>query len=92
MKINQENWTHCHFTNSPLRAFVSLGAAPEGENDFTFQYLVTLTDGDYQEIFQSIHPTLDEALVVLNEKYGQWTFQDATAPAAASGCSSCAAH
>ncbi len=92
MKINQENWTHCQFTNIPLRAFVSLGAAPSGENEACLQYLVTLTDGDYQELFQSIHHSLDEALTVLNEKYGQWSFEDATNPASATGCSSCAAH
>jgi hypothetical protein len=92
MKINLDNWTHCQFTNSPLRAFVSLGAAPEGDEGVCLQYLVTLTDGDYQELFQSIHPSLDEALVVLNDKYGQWSFEDATKPASATGCSSCAAH
>ena len=92
MKINEENWTYCQFTNSPLRAFISLGAAPQGENAACLQYLVTLTDGDYQELFQSIHPDLNEALGVINEKYGQWTFEDATKPASSSGCSSCAAH
>ena len=74
MNITQENWTSSHYYSEPLRAFVSLGAAPietpEGLQEVEFQYLVTMTDKDYQELYQSIHLSLDEALAVLNEKYG----------------------
>ena len=71
MKINTENWTYSHYYSNPLRAFVSLGAAPiEGSDEVQMQYLVTLTDKDYQELFQSTHTDLIEALNLLNEKYG----------------------
>ena len=95
MNITQENWTSSHYYSEPLRAFVSLGAAPieteDGLQDVEFQYLVTMTDKDYAELFQSSHKTLEEALVVLNEKYGHWDLQDAGAKNG-DGCSSCAAH
>jgi hypothetical protein len=95
-KITSENWTSAHYYSAPLRAFVSLGAAPAGNsedsNEVEIQYLVTLTDKDYQELFQSIHTDLNEALQILNEKYGHWELQDALIKASGEGCSSCAAH
>ena len=93
MKINTENWTYSHYYSNPLRAFVSLGAAPiEGSDEVQMQYLVTLTDKDYQELFQSTHTDLIEALNLLNEKYGEWELQDALNKTDGDGCSSCAAH
>ena len=93
LKINTENWTSAHFYSAPLRAFVSLGAAPvENSNEVEIQYLVTLADRDYQEIFQSIHLDLNIALTLLNEKYGHWELQDAINKTDGDGCSSCAAH
>ncbi len=93
MKINIENWTHSHFYSNPLRAFVSLGAAPKEDSDeVIMQYLVTLTDKDYQELYQSTHEDLESALGALNEKYGHWELQDALKPTSGDGCSSCAAH
>lgn len=92
MKINQDNWTSSHYYSEPLRAFVSLGAAPLENGNVELQYLVTLTDKDFCEVFQSIHPRLDEALAVLNEKYGHWEVQDAGQKNSGDGCSSCAAH
>lgn len=96
MTITQDNWTSSHYYSDPLRAFVSLGAAPieteEGLPSVEFQYLVTMTDKDYAELFQSAHKTLDEALHVLNEKYGHWDMKDAGAKVSGDGCSSCEAH
>jgi hypothetical protein len=95
LKINTENWTSAHFYSAPLRAFVSLGAAPVKQGDtleVEIQYLVTLTDKDYQELFQSIHLDLNEALSLLNEKYGHWELQDANNKTDGDGCTSCAAH
>ena len=92
-KINTENWTSSHFYSAPLRAFVSLGAAPiENSDEVEIQYLVTLTDKDYQELYQSIHQELSVALDLLNEKYGHWELQDALNKTDGDGCSSCAAH
>lgn len=92
-KINTENWTSSHFYSAPLRAFVSLGAAPVANSDeVEIQYLVTLTDKDYQELYQSTHSELRVALELLNEKYGHWELQDALNKTDGDGCSSCAAH
>jgi hypothetical protein len=95
--ITPENWTSSHYYSAPLRAFVSLGAAPkelpgtEGI-DVEIQYLVTLTDKDYQELYQSIHLDLNSALVLINEKYGHWDMIDGYLKTDGDGCSSCAAH
>jgi len=92
MKITEQNWTSTHYTCEPLRAFVSLGAAPAANNDVELLYLVTVTDKDYCEVFQSTHHALDEALKILNEKYGHWEAVDAAQKGSGDGCSSCAAH
>ena len=96
MTITLENWTSSHFFSEPLRAFISLGAAPventSGKLEFEYQYLVTMTDKDYAELYQSIHPSLDEAIGVINDKYGHWQMLDAAVKASGDGCSSCAAH
>lgn len=92
-KITSENWTSSHFYSAPLRAFVSLGASPiENSNEVEIQYLVTLTDKDYQELYQSVHQDLNVAIELLNEKYGHWKLQDAAINNGGDGCSSCAAH
>ena len=91
MKINEENWTHSQYTSSPLRAFISLGAQPDEQTGVQLQFLVTLTDQDYLELFQSSHSNIHEALAVLNQKYGHWNYADAL-NASGDGCSSCAAH
>lgn len=91
-KITQDNWSSTHFVCDPLRAFVSLGAAPGNNDEVEFQYLVTVTDKDFCEVFQSTHHTLEEALLVLNEKYGHWQIHDAGQKLGGDGCSSCAAH
>lgn len=96
-KITTENWTSAHFYSAPLRAFVSLGAAPvenaeQNSDEVEIQYLVTLTDKDYQELYQSVHLELSTALDLLNEKYGHWELQDALNKTDGDGCSSCAAH
>jgi hypothetical protein len=92
-KINIENWTSAHFYSAPLRAFVSLGAAPiDNSDEVEIQYLVTLTDKDYQELYQSIHQDLNVALALLNEKYGHWELQDALNKTDGDGCTSCVAH
>lgn len=92
MKITNENWTSSHYFSDPLRAFVSLGAAPLDNGDVEIQYLVTVADKDYVEVFQSIHTDLSEALALLNAKYGHWDVTDAGLKSGGDGCSSCAAH
>ena len=93
MKINQENWTSSHYYSDPLRAFISLGASPSDSGaEAQIHYLVTVTDKDFQEVFQSTHLSLDSAIAILNEKYGHWNMIDAGQKVSGDGCSSCAAH
>jgi len=93
MKINTENWSYSHYYSEPLRAFVSLGASPvEGTEKVQIQYLVTLTDKDYQELFQSTHDSLEAAIEVLNDKYSNWQFLDGLNKTEGDGCTTCAAH
>ncbi|RPJ78720.1 MAG: hypothetical protein EHM20_03245 [Alphaproteobacteria bacterium] len=92
-KITTENWTSSHFHSAQLRAFISLGAAPiENSAEVEIQYLVTLTDKEYQELYQSAHKDLNEAVKLINDKYGHWEFLDALLKTEGDGCSSCAAH
>ncbi len=96
MTITSLNWTSSHYFSEPLRAFISLGAAPveteNGKLEVEYQYLVTMTDKDYAELFQSVHKSLEAAIGQLNEKYGHWQMIDAAAKVSGDGCSSCAAH
>lgn len=96
MEINETNWNYTYFSSSPLKAFVSLGAdAIENEMgvvETKVFYFLTVSEGDYGEIFQSAHVTLDEALEQLNTKYGHWELKEATGKSDGDGCSTCAAH
>ncbi len=96
MNINENNWTYTQYQSKPLRAFVSLGAIPvediNGALEVQYQYLVTMTDEDYIELFQSTHLSLNEAIKVINEKYGHWDFNETNSKNSGDGCSSCAAH
>ncbi len=85
--ITSENWTHTYFKSLKLKAFISFGGDHEQEG--TFLYYVTCTDHDHQEIFQTSHSLLEEALALINEKYGHWPYEDALNK---DGCSSCGAH
>ncbi len=96
MSITLDNWTSSHYFSEPLRAFISHGAEPlensEGVMSIRYQYYVTMTDKDFAELFQSTHEHLEEAISLLNEKYGHWQMIDADAKVSGDGCSSCAAH
>ena len=88
--INESNWTFCHYLNGENKAFVSIGAEPAINNDVSVVYMVTLTDADHQEIFQSSHPGLLDAVAEINRKYGHWPFQNGLNQKS-EGCTDCAA-
>lgn len=90
--ITNENWTYCHFKNLKLKAFISLGAEPNDENEIQELFFVTVTDFDDKELFQSEHYSLEEAMGALNSRYDSWEFVDATNGQSGDGCSSCSAH
>jgi hypothetical protein len=94
MKITIENWTTSHYFSDPLRAFISLGAAPANEHssEVLIEYNVTTTDKEFVEVFQSTHGSLEAAITEINSKFSQWNMIDASGKVDGDGCSSCAAH
>ncbi len=88
-QINFENWTFVHYTTNELKSFISIGAHPKTEE---IQYFVTVTDLDHQEVYQSSHETIEEAIGLINRKYGHWPIFDAEHPPGSDGCSDCSAH
>lgn len=89
-QLTHENWTYCHYKSSQLKAFISLGG--ELSEDVQLLYMVTLTDHDHNELYQSTHKALDNALADINSRYQSWDFVDAEAGPSGEGCTSCEAH
>ena len=88
-EITFENWTFVHYTIDGLKSFISIGANPKTEE---IQYFVTVTDIENQEVFQSSHDKIEEAIKDINKRYGHWKIFDVENPPAQDGCSSCSAH
>jgi hypothetical protein len=92
-KITTENWNTALYHSDNLIAFVSLGAAPvENESEIEVRYYVTLSNKDYEDIYQSGHKSIEEAVLVLNQKYGDWPIKSLMQAESDSGCSTCTAH
>ena len=89
-RVNLENWTFCRYEMGNMLAMITFGACPESLLEDRLEYYVTVLEDEEKEVFQEQFVTLAEACVFLNEKYGDWTFEDQTATK--SGCSTCAAH
>ncbi|MGE3610826.1 MAG: hypothetical protein AB7I27_14640 [Bacteriovoracaceae bacterium] len=88
--INTENWTYCRFKSGNFMAFISFGANPESIKEDQLEYFVTVLENEEKEVFQQEFDNLSMACLFLNQRYGDWSFEDQTAPK--SGCSTCAAH
>lgn len=95
-KITSLNWNTAYYFSDNLIAFISLGAAPtDYEQEVIVQYYVTLSSKDYEDLYQSSHKDIEDAVTTLNQRYGDWQFkslQQGDQDASDSGCSSCAAH
>lgn len=93
-KITSLNWNTAHYYSDNLIAFISLGAFPsEADSDIVIQYHVTLSNKDYEDIYQSSHLDLETAILTLNQRYGDWQIKNLEQDSSeSSGCSSCAAH
>ena len=88
--INVKNWSYCRFLNHHFMAFISFGSHPEKVEFGELEYYVTVLEDKEKEVFQKTFDSLTEACLYLNQHYGDWNFEDQTAPK--SGCSTCAAH
>jgi hypothetical protein len=71
-------------------ALITFGADPESIENNRLEYYVTVLENEIQESFQQKFEDLADACLFLNTNYGDWAFEDQTAPK--SGCSTCAAH
>lgn len=71
-------------------ALITFGADPESIEQGSLEYYVTVLENETHEAFQEKFTSLADACMFLNANYGDWTFEDQTAPK--SGCSTCAAH
>jgi hypothetical protein len=92
-KISSLNWNTRHYYSDNLIAFISLGAEPaENEIGPQINYYVTLSNTDYEDIYQSVHADLEDAVASLNAKYGDWQLKNLENNQSDSSCSTCAAH
>jgi hypothetical protein len=88
--VNIENWTFSRYKSGDFMAMISFGADPETIEEGRLDYFVTVLQNEEREVFQKPFSALSDACLFLNEKYGDWGFEDQTATK--SGCSTCAAH
>lgn len=88
--INVENWSYCRYQNGNFMAMVTFGASLDSVQEDALEYYVTVLENEESEIYQKDFDSLTEACFYLNEKYGDWKFEDQTATK--SGCLTCAAH
>lgn len=88
--INTKNWTYSRYHKGDFKALVTFGADPESLKEDCMEYYATVLENDIHETFQERFNSLSEACMFLNANYGDWTFEDQTAPKG--GCSTCAAH
>jgi hypothetical protein len=90
LSVNTKNWTYSRFLKGDFIAMVSFGADPDSVKEDRLEYYVTVLENETHEAFQEKFDSLADACMFLNANYGDWTFEDQTAPK--SGCSTCAAH
>lgn len=88
--VNAKNWTYSRYHKGDFMALITFGADPESVSDDRLEYYVTVLENEIHEAFQETFKSLNEACMFLNANYGDWAFEDQTAPK--SGCSTCAAH
>jgi hypothetical protein len=93
-KITSLNWNTAQYYSDNLIAFISIGASlGTDDSNAIIQYHVTLSNKDYEDLYQSTHTELDLAVATLNQKYGDWQVKNLEPDSEEStGCSTCAAH
>ncbi len=88
--VNSKNWTYTRYNKGNFMALITFGADPESMDEGRMDYYVTVLENEIHESFQEKFPSLTDACLYLNAQYGDWVFEDQTAPK--TGCSTCAAH
>jgi len=91
--ILAENWNYTFYKHGDLKAIISMGRdfAPNDKSDSYF--LVSVIDGENNDLFQRRFDLIDAACRYLNAKYaGIWEFNSLEKPTSSGGCSTCVAH
>jgi hypothetical protein len=88
--VNLKNWSYSRYNNGNFMALITFGADPESIEEDHLEYYVTVLENEIHESFQEKFTSLADACMFLNANYGDWAFEDQTAPK--TGCSTCAAH
>lgn len=90
--FSNENFLYSYYTNSSLKAIISLCASPQPKDGPLFFYSLALIDEQNNEIKTKDFQKLEEACDYANKKYSPfWSFEDKS-QASAGGCDSCSAH
>jgi hypothetical protein len=84
--LTEENYTHSHFTWRTRQAGVSLIFDPE-RNRYVYNAYCIETEL-LKELFTCEYEFLEEALLVINQEYGNWEYKSVEEK---SGCGSCVA-
>ena len=94
MNMTKDNWNYCFYKTKDLKAFISLGAMPDHQNEDKAQlvHCVTLSDFSHKELYQEEFEQLDDAVKFIKKKYGHWEFENPLVPKESSGCTDCSAH
>lgn len=94
-QINAQNCNYSSYTSKNLQVFISFSAAPlKNSEDCQFSYCVTVTNFDFEEVYQKSFTNEEDALQFINQKYGHWEY-NATRGGKntdGDGCGSCGAH
>ncbi|MFZ4715061.1 MAG: hypothetical protein ACOYL6_15175 [Bacteriovoracaceae bacterium] len=90
-EINAENWTYTHYALADMKAKLCIGGELKGD-EYQEIYFVSVLDAENQEISQTVHPSLDHALKMINLGHHGWDFIDETLKPTGSGCATCVAH
>jgi hypothetical protein len=89
--INQDNWTFTHYALADMKAKICLGGDLENE-EYQELYFVSLLDAENQELSQTTHKSLEDAIKAINGQHQGWDFVDEMIKPSGSGCSTCVAH
>ena len=90
--IERQDWSTSYYSRGPLRALITLGAQPAGQEIEELYYLTVakIFDERWDDVLQEPFENLDEALSEISKRYGHWQLSG-LGKKAGGGCDSCQA-